>query len=136
MVNCAPSYFKFPESSFVSRHDPSGFSQAQKANQEDLEDRKEASPRGLCGHCGSNSNRPASSGILLGSRPNSYLYLNPRYSGRFVTRRRRRAWMQGASGAFQPARREDSAVVLDSTSSPTERNAADMPGSTAAAEAS
>ena len=38
---------------------------------------------------------------------------------------------------FQPARWEDSAGVLDSTErNTTERNAADMPGSTAAAEAS
>ena len=53
---------------------------------------------------------------------------SPHFSPGFVARRRRRAWMQGA-------RREDSAGVLDSTSrSPTERNAADMPGSAAAVE--
>jgi hypothetical protein len=37
---------------------------------------------------------------------------------------------------MQGARREDSAGVLDSTSSPTESNAADMPGSAAAVGAS
>ena len=60
---------------------------------------------------------------------------SPFFSRGFVARRRRRAWIQGASGASQPARREDPAGVLDSTSrNPTERNAVDMAGSAAEAE--
>ena len=52
-------------------------------------------------------------------------------------RRRRRAWMQGASGSFSASATEGSAGVLDSTSrSPKERNEADMPGSAAEVEAS
>ena len=53
---------------------------------------------------------------------------DPHFSPGFAARRRRRACMQGA-------RREGDAGILDSMSrSPTERNAADMPGSAAAVE--
>ena len=54
--------------------------------------------------------------------------ISPHFSPGFLAKRRRRSWLQGA-------RREDSAGVPYCTSrSPTERNAADMPGSTAAVE--
>jgi hypothetical protein len=57
------------------------FSQAPKANHKDLEDRKEVSLGGLCGLCGSNSNLPDSSGILLDSRLNSFDFNNRAYGG-------------------------------------------------------
>jgi hypothetical protein len=50
----------------------STFRQAPKANHKGLEDRKEVSLGGLCG---SNSSLPDSSGVLLGSRLNSYKIL-------------------------------------------------------------
>jgi hypothetical protein len=61
--------------------------------------------------------------------------LNPHFSPGFVARRRRRAWIQGASGSFSASASEGPAGILDSMSrSPTERNAVDMPGSASAVE--